>query len=464
MVSDRTREARATDHAAGWRRFRERVGAAMVLDHSGRAGNGFFLTIFDQHPEVLCCPLLHYTYSYAITLFGDRADIPVAEVLDRWPVEYYLRLFHGSLDDEKATFIYKAGGEPDAPIDRTLVADVFAGMLADQATVSRRDLCLLTFYAYAVGAGRDVDRFKMVLFSDSISLRQENALDGFSGLVCDRITADFPDVRLIHLVRDPRAGFASTNHQFVNQLGNMFGIRPGVWGHRFGRLWRGDLDWDSVFVFAFWVLYFRATWEAIERAKARHADRFTTVQNEDLNLAFVPTITALAESLGVSFHAPWAAGEAFAPTMVGRPWHGTGAYNSRYQTKRSGPLENDPDIQARRAVGPNAHVVNRWRTRLRPNEVAVLEHCLGPEIAAYGYDFIATGQAERGHLGAFRRALWQPLAGELPTLTWLRRGFAEGQREGWARLFYAVTFPPFSIVGRRVLERLLRERGLLVAG
>ena len=48
-----------------------RVNLAAVIDSSGRGGNLFFLTLFDLHPEVACCPVVQYSYSYAMAEFGE---------------------------------------------------------------------------------------------------------------------------------------------------------------------------------------------------------------------------------------------------------------------------------------------------------------------------------------------------------------------------------------------------------
>ena len=48
--------------------FSKKVNLMLLIDHAGRAGNVFFLTIFDNHPEVISCPWIHYIYSYIIFL------------------------------------------------------------------------------------------------------------------------------------------------------------------------------------------------------------------------------------------------------------------------------------------------------------------------------------------------------------------------------------------------------------
>ena len=63
-----------------FRRFRQSVNLMLVIDHAGRAGNGFFQTIFDKHPQVVVCPWIHYIYSYIIEEFGDKETLSCEEV------------------------------------------------------------------------------------------------------------------------------------------------------------------------------------------------------------------------------------------------------------------------------------------------------------------------------------------------------------------------------------------------
>ena len=46
--------------------FLKNVRPLYVTDHADRAGNGFFQTLFDEHPEVLSIPLIHYCTFYFI--------------------------------------------------------------------------------------------------------------------------------------------------------------------------------------------------------------------------------------------------------------------------------------------------------------------------------------------------------------------------------------------------------------
>lgn len=434
--------------------FLERVELIFVLDHAGRAGNGFFLTIFDQHPEVLACPWMHYVYSYIVSEFGE-GEIDCGRLRDFWTREFYFRFLYNDLDDALADELRRFGADPDAPLDRARVRQVFDGFLEGRAQMSRKELVVLTYYAFAAGLGRDLGQVRYIMVADSISLRSESPFTGFSGRVIDAAVHDFPEARLIHLVRDPRAGFASTRHQFVNSLGNMYGIRWGSYWRRFRRLLRRDWDWDSVFVFGFWLVYFAAAFRAAERKKAQYARRFTTIRNEDLNLNFEPSIAALAIRLGVRCPPAWG-GAPFVPTMLGRPWTGTGAYNSRYQTHRYGPLANDREEVARQVTGPNAYVTERWKTRLSRSEIYLIERLLAPEIRAYGYAFLEYRPGRR-QAGRFELALAVPLTGELPSPLWILKGFRLGLAEVVQRLFYLYAFPLFYVAARLVLRDIVRR-------
>ena len=69
--------------------FQSRVGLIGLIDHHGRAGNGFVLSIFDQHPEVLTCPWVHYDYTYAMEFLGMSNSYPSSLVKSIWPQKAY---------------------------------------------------------------------------------------------------------------------------------------------------------------------------------------------------------------------------------------------------------------------------------------------------------------------------------------------------------------------------------------
>lgn len=439
--------------------FRDRVNLIFVLDHAGRAGNGFFQTIFDQHPEVIACPWMHYVYSYIVTEFGEQDRLDVQQVREQWCDTVYFSLLYNDLNSTRRQLIRKMGGDDNAEIDRAMVRTIFDGLILDRKEISRKEFVAIIFFSFAQGLGRDTETIRFMMCPDSISLRYESAITGFSGKIIDLVLRDYPKARLIHLERDPRAGFASANHQFVNQLGNMYGLKFGNFWSRIGRLVRCDFDWDSVFVFGFWLIYFRQTYKTIMSKRSQYKGKFLTVRNEDLNLSFEPTMKKLAKELGVKVLGSW--NQNFQPTMLGRPWTGTGAYNSQYQSHVYGPLQNDPDGLARQTTGPNIYVTERWKSRLRPSEIFILEALFAPEISYFGYKFESWSGTKKDKKRVIFE-IWRPLKGELPTLGWVLKGRFVSIRDFFDRIFYVLVFPVFYICSRMVFVGIVKQNRIFM--
>jgi hypothetical protein len=430
-----------------------RINLALLFDHVGRAGNGFCLTVFDQHPQVLTCPWVHYLYSYFVTEFGDAPVVDSRKAVEFLQHKTYFRYVLKTPDREMARTMHRFGADPDTPLDRSLGRDVLNTLARAHDTVSRRDLFLAAYAAFALAAGRDLGQVRYILLADAVSLRTEHVRTGFSGKVLACARNDFPQARFLSMVRDPRAMFASNRHQFVNALGNMYAVAPGTFARRIKELATLDQRMDNS-VWLIWMWYAAETGKTISRLKKEHPSRFLTVRNEDLNLRFVPTLRGLCRWLEVPFHAPWAAPD-FEPTIVGRPWRGTGAYNSRYQTCTNGLLLNDPKEVADTVTGPNRYVTERWRTRLAPREMRLIERLFSQEMVQQGYEPTHPPQPDTS--AGLLALLWHPLRGELPSVRWLRDGLAQGSGEFGRRLFYTLVFPLFSVLARLQFLRLHKK-------
>ena len=442
--------------------FLKNVCPLYVIDHAGRAGNGFFQTLFDEHPEVLSIPWIHYCTSYFITRFGDAAEVNSRKAHDFWTQKSYFRLLYSDLNDEDYKLVHRFGGDPDTIINREMIRAIFDQLVLQKNTIYRKDVIFASFFAIARAFNRDISKIKYLILTDSISLRKENVFRGFSGKIIDISIKDSPKARFIHLVRDPRAGFASTNHQFVNQLGNTYAIRLGNIPQRFTELLRCEFSMEGPFVFGFWILYFLETFRSIEKKKAGRPDRFLTIRNEDLNLRFVPTIKKLTEDLKVNFIRIWENPD-YCPTMLGQKWKGTGGYSNRYQTKRRGPLENDPDEVSSNVVGPNSYVTKRWKTRLSKEEIYVLEYFFRDEINAYGYNFLTPAPLGRTEASVWLK-MFVPLRGEVPSLQWLVSGWQQSTMEFGSRVTYYLLLPIFFVFARLVFLLKKSTRKILFSG
>ena len=435
----------------GFSRFSKQTNLIFVFDHVGRSGNGFVLGIFDQHPEVMTSHWVHYVYSYIVTEFGEASELDSKAAYEFMLNRSYFQFVFKELNEEIRGHIYKVGGDPDTPYDRELCRRVFKDIVLAEETISRRDLVLASYYATLVGMGRDASQMKYVMVADSVSLRTENVIDGFSGKVMQAALHDFPDLKAISLVRDPRAMFASNRHQFVNVLGNMYGVTFRNVLQKMKQLFRRDFQMYST-VWPFWFTYGAATTRCIYKLRRENPAHFRVLKNEDLNLHFHETIKLVCDWLGIGPAPEWS-DDPYEPTSMGRPWMGTGAYNSRYQSKTNGALENDSKSVAEKSAGPNAHVTKRWRKKMAPHESRLIEILFREELEDLGYEKVDSPVAE----DSFLRCLYKPFNGELPTLSWLRRGFEEGGSEGRNRLFYSLVFPAFYVASRAVIFKMYRE-------
>ncbi|MCS5707677.1 sulfotransferase [Candidatus Berkiella cookevillensis] len=431
------------------------INLACVIDHSGRAGNAFFLTIFDQHPEIIACPLMHYTYSYIITHF-EKNNIPTNEAHKFLTEISYFRLLYALDNPENKTLTYRMGMDDSVIIQAEKIRNYTDAFFRSRDTITRKELAILPFIIYALAHNKDISQAKYVLISDAISLRSENVNTGYSGKVIDTIIEDFPKAKLINLVRDPRATFASPRHQFVNWLGNMYALKPGNFWARMKDLWTRNLTMDNTCVYLFWLLYLAQSARAVTRKKAQFKDNFISVRNEDLNKDFLATATMICDWLNTSIDQRWE-NKDFQPTILGKTWHGTGAYNNRYQTITNGRLQNEPDTISKRIAGPNTHVTQRWQKELNKREIRLLERLFKEELQFYNYPIIYDNQSDSDKKNYLLSALL-PFEGELPTMRWLINGTRESIKEGINRFYYCATFIPFYLSSRVILYTYVFRR------
>jgi hypothetical protein len=434
----------------------ETINLALVIDASGRAGNLFFLTVFDNHKEFSCCPIVQYLYSYTLAEFPDEKPIPTGRAKEFLTKKSYFRLVYGHLNNDDRLLFFRMGGDPDVKFDRDRLQNILDKFFNDREFISRKELIAAPMIAYSIVRGCKPQNLKYILVGDAISCRDEDVRKGFSGAIIDSALHDFPHAKVIHLVRDPRATFASPRHQYVNSMGNMYCLKFGNFFDRLLTLLAGRLTPENGCIYLFWLLYLRQTETTMTRKKHQYGDVITIVKNEDLNLDFNNTICEIANRLGVSVLGHWLGQETFIPTVIGAPWEGSGAYNSRYQQFNSGLLKNDPDVVSKNVTGPNEYVTSRWKQRLNQREIKLIEHLFYSDLKKYGYQFLYSDQ-EIGGWFAFFKNIVGPFNGELPKLKWMLGGFKISFSEGANRVFFAIMFPPFYFLSRVKLALFYRR-------
>ncbi|MEZ4752912.1 MAG: hypothetical protein R3A13_01205 [Bdellovibrionota bacterium] len=445
----------ASTLALDYQKFFDEISLIAVIDHSGRAGNVFFLTLFDQHPEVLTCPWIHYTYSYIVTKFNNQEILNSKEAHSYVTSESYFQYVYQERSETIDTGLYKFGADPNTSLDRNKVKEVFDYLVLSEENISRKKLVQSMYLAYAAGLNRSLECIKYILVSDAPSLRTENVLDGFSGTIFKSMLSDFQNFKYIHLVRDPRACFASTRHQFVNSLGNIHDLRFGRFFLLLNKLLKKEFSLSYGCVFLFWLLYFTQTAKTVFRFKRENPEISYTIKNENINIYFIPTMKKLCAWLEVSLLKDWE-NEDYFPTMLGKPWAGTGAYNNRYQPNQKGLLKNDSPEASARSVAPNRYVTERWKTKLNKHEITILEVLFEDEMRSMDYSFLHLNTS-KDRATQLKNSLFFPFEGEIPSINWIVVGREQGFKELFNRSFYLFTLWPFYIITRTTLYKYYQE-------
>jgi hypothetical protein len=439
---------------SSFREFTRNVSGILAIDPTTRAGNYFLQSLFDQHPQVIVCPWVQYTYSYFTTAFGNNETVSTEAVHQHITSVSYFRLVYQEPSPEIVATLSSFGSTVEVPLDRKLVRTTFDTILSRHGpTISRRDAILATFFSYARGIGRDIKDIRYILVTDAISLRFESPRTGFSARVVTQFRSDFPNGVLVDLERDIRASFASCRHQYVNRHGNAFNVHFGTSIQRLVEICTLSLTPDSC-VHLYWILYMKSALHRAAELQAQVHPAPILLRNEDINEQFIPTITSFCKQLGITLLDSWGNAN-YVPTNVGVQWRGKGAYNPLYSVGVRGPLENDPLEQAQNLAGPNSVVTNRWRSKLTWNEVAVLEYIFYDELRDQGYQFLQQPPAEKS-LGRYLYALPFPFQGEVPSMRWLKQGFSISVAQGFDRIWHLLVFLPFYLLVR--LQLLLAVR------
>src|SRR5262249_5808742 len=117
----------------------QQINVAAVIDSSGRAGNLLFLTLFDTHPQVACCPIVQYTYSYILAEFGSEQVIDAARARAFITQRSYFRLLYNAPVGSNGDLLTRMGGDANAPLDRERLRRLIDAYFEIRKEVTRRD-------------------------------------------------------------------------------------------------------------------------------------------------------------------------------------------------------------------------------------------------------------------------------------------------------------------------------------
>jgi hypothetical protein len=153
----------------------------------------------------------------------------------------------------------------------------------------------------------------------------------------DRVFAEFPDARIIHMVRDPRDRYASVRARNGQELSRV-GAATGRW---------------------------LASARAGRRNEARYPDRYLIVRYEDLAQAPDRTMRHVCAAIGLGYTPGLL-------TMSGAPDHRDSGGNSSFGDLVPGTISTG-------AIG-------RFRRAVPPVDVAFIQLVAGRQMAALGYE------------------------------------------------------------------------------
>ena len=135
------------------------------IDHSGRGGNMFFLTIFDRHPEVISIPVMHYAYSYVGGFLRGRQQVDGDEAYSYLTEKGYSRLLCEDPEGASGELVERMGGSRYLTFPRQEFRDLMDAFCRTRKSLNRRELIVLPYAAYAVSTGRDLSKCKYALIS-----------------------------------------------------------------------------------------------------------------------------------------------------------------------------------------------------------------------------------------------------------------------------------------------------------
>jgi len=309
------------------------------------------------------------------------------------------------------------------------------------------------YASYAVGTNRNLRKIKYILTSDAISLKTETIFQPFSAQVVELMLNDFSTPKFFHLIRDPRASFASYNHEYTNDNGNTYGLSLKNYLIQIKKLFAFDLSDRKGCVFFTTFAYFTSGSKTMSRLKNTYNNLFLTIKNEELNLNFKATISAVTTWLGVSNNEMWFDKD-YKPTALGKEFLGTGAYHDYYQKKLKGPLANDSIKVSKSVTGPNKYVTERWKNRLSPHVILLLEYVFYDDLIKYNYKLIYLNKINKFKELLFIPVSLLPMTGEIPSFRWISDGAKISIFELANRLSYYIYVVPYYVSSRILLIKL----------
>jgi hypothetical protein len=377
-----------------------------TLVTTGRAGTDFFQSLLDSHPEIFVFSGSHFFHQ-----FWDNAQtvkyggpLILDDILDEYIGSHIYKL-HSRYDVIERKGELGDDGDQEIAVDLQEFRVHVRGLLANAELNSRNFLtALLT--AFDMCLGREA-LLKRAFFHHAHRI----------GHVA-RIRRDFPDCKVLCMIRDPRANYVS--------------------GVEHWRSYDPKTDNPSYPIYIIW----RAV-DEMGTLRGLPPEDLAALRLEDLGDRL--TLEAVCAWLGISYDS----------ALESSTWGGLRWWGDKLSERK---------IPKEEAGYSPTMVQNRWQDRLGAVDKFVLNHVLAPMLDAYGYDrgpgsaaawapvvaaaiLLPTvyerryltpaylwGRLRRRDLRALIRSFWHPLRRMRLFYGWLaRRHFGDYNPPQWLR-------------------------------
>lgn len=420
-----------------FRSFKKRIKILFLLDHGGRGGSNFFQCLFDNHENIIVCPLVHYVYSNWTRFLGKKTSVSIRKFYDYLEKNSYFKYIYNDLNDSSRSFIKKIGGDTSIDFPSKNFRNFIEYANKNSKTISRSDAIKQLYFFYAVCINKNTEKLNYILCIDSVSLREERLFDSFDLSILDLVKKDFIDFYIISIQRDPRAQFASTRHQLISQMINNYDYKISSFFHKFfNLLLKKYKSFDAPA--NFFIFYQYIAFYSLLKKYENSNDKWIFIKNEDLNINFLETIKKFCKKININFCQDWDSSN-YKIKMMGKEWNGTGAYNSNYNPNKSKILSNELKKQGQDYSSPNKHVTQRWKYLLPWTEKLFLTNFFYTELKISNYELYNSRKID------FIFLIF-PFLGEIPRISWFIK---KSENIGFIdKLFYLLTFPLFFFVSR----------------
>lgn len=308
----------------------------ILLNPIGRAGSYFIHGLFDNHPEVASLPIIFDFYDHwrRCHALGQRPS--TSRLVDSYLSASRLSYLFGGPGDE-SFYVDESGAKQRLKLDRGVFRAALLARLA-RGDGSRQDLLLAIHEVFAEMTGTPWKGKRFILLHEHAGFPfQLPARFSFADPL-----ADFPEMRSLVTLRDPRNSHAS-----------MVTVCSG-----YRQLWRrGYHLMRGTGAIA------RLAVQALHYAD-KHPGCFRFVKTEELNQRPQAVLQEICDWIGITFHPTL-----LESTYLGRPRKRLTAF----QSKES-------------AFDPRDLLQERWRTVCTPAETEMINQIFANIHARFGYE------------------------------------------------------------------------------